>query len=84
MFPQGWLNQLGGCGRRGKLFSQPTPRVKHRKQVGIKGGFCRQRVQMGWHKEARAFLNDIKLFRAVGKTAECNKLLLNSRAMKEA
>lgn len=34
-------------------------------------------------QEARAFLN-AKLFREVRKTAECNKLLLNSWAMKEA
>lgn len=36
----------------------------------------------GVPQEARAFPNDIKLFRAVGKTAECNKLLLNGWAMK--
>lgn len=36
----------------------------------------------GVAQEATPFLNDMKLFRAVRKTAECNKL--NNRAMKEA
>lgn len=43
-----WLNQLGCHGRRCKLFSQPSPKVKHRRQAGKNGGFCRQRAQMGW------------------------------------
>jgi len=38
----------------------------------------------GVPQETTPFLTDIKLFRAVRKTAECNKLLLNNGAMKEA